>query len=91
MDVLTDILTASDVSSSLCFRATFTAPFAVDVPAHGKRTASTWQAPGGRGSGFPPAREAATRPPHPKGYEMEPTDFSLLDGVRRRERLYREG
>ncbi len=30
------------------------------------------------------------RPPHPKGYEMEPTDFSLLDDVRRRERLYRE-
>ncbi len=30
------------------------------------------------------------RPPHPKGYEIEPTDWSLLDDVRRRERLYRE-
>ena len=30
------------------------------------------------------------RPPHPKGYEIEPTDFSLLDAVRRSERLYRE-
>jgi Gluconate 2-dehydrogenase subunit 3 len=29
------------------------------------------------------------RPPHPKGYHMEPNDFSLLDGVRRRPKLYR--
>jgi hypothetical protein len=30
------------------------------------------------------------RPPHPKGYDMEPNDLSLLDPVRRRPRLYRE-
>lgn len=30
------------------------------------------------------------RPPHPKGYHMEPNDLSLLDGVRRRPKLYRE-
>ena len=29
------------------------------------------------------------RPPPPKGYEMAPTDWSLLDGVRRSERRYR--
>ncbi len=30
------------------------------------------------------------RPPHPKGYHMEPNDLSLLDPVRRRANLYRE-
>ena len=30
------------------------------------------------------------RAPHPKGYEMEPNDLSLLDGVRRRPKLYRQ-
>jgi len=30
------------------------------------------------------------RPPHPKGYEMEPNDLTLLDPVRRRPKLYRE-
>ena len=30
------------------------------------------------------------RPPHPKGYEIEPTDWSLLDPVRKRPSLYRE-
>jgi hypothetical protein len=30
------------------------------------------------------------RAPHPKGYEMEPDDFSLLDPVRKRGKLYRE-
>ncbi len=30
------------------------------------------------------------RPPHPKGYEMQPNDLSLLDAVRRRPKLYRE-
>ena len=30
------------------------------------------------------------RPPHPKGYEMEPNDLTLLDAVRRRPKLYRE-
>jgi hypothetical protein len=30
------------------------------------------------------------RPPHPKGYTIEPTDWSLLDPVRRRSRRYRE-
>ncbi len=30
------------------------------------------------------------RPPHPKGYELEPFDESLLEGVRQRARLYRE-
>jgi hypothetical protein len=29
------------------------------------------------------------RPPYPEGYKMEPTDLGLLDGVRRRKRLYR--
>ncbi|MBI4515655.1 MAG: gluconate 2-dehydrogenase subunit 3 family protein [Deltaproteobacteria bacterium] len=29
------------------------------------------------------------RPPHPHGYQMEPNDLSLLDGVRRRPKLYR--
>jgi len=35
--------------------------------------------------GLPP------RPPHPKGYEMQPNDLSLLDVVRRRGKLYRDG
>ena len=30
------------------------------------------------------------RPPYPKGYEMEPTDLTLLDPVRERSKLYRE-
>ena len=30
------------------------------------------------------------RPPHPKGYEMEPSDLTLLDAVRCRRKLYRE-
>jgi len=30
------------------------------------------------------------RPPHPAGYEMPPNDFSLLDPVRRRKKLYRD-
>jgi hypothetical protein len=30
------------------------------------------------------------RPPHPKGYEMQPDDLSLLDPVRRRPKLYRD-
>ena len=30
------------------------------------------------------------RPPHPKGYEMEPNDLTLLDAVRQRPKLYRE-
>ena len=30
------------------------------------------------------------RPPHPEGYEMEPSDLTLLDGVRQRRKLYRE-
>jgi len=34
--------------------------------------------------GLPP------RPPFPKGYDVPPTDFSLLDPVRRRAKLYRE-
>ena len=29
------------------------------------------------------------RPPHPAGYEMEENDFSLLDPVRAREKMYR--
>lgn len=29
-------------------------------------------------------------PPHPKGYEMEPDDLTLLDPVRCRPKLYRE-
>lgn len=31
------------------------------------------------------------RPPHPRGYVMEPNDLTLLDRVRRRAKLYREG
>lgn len=34
--------------------------------------------------GLPP------RPPFPKGYDVPPTDFSVLDPVRRRAKLYRE-
>jgi hypothetical protein len=30
------------------------------------------------------------RPPFPKGYEMEPSDLSLLDPVRERPKLYRD-
>lgn len=30
------------------------------------------------------------RPPHPKGYQMAPNDFTLLDAVRRRPKMYRE-
>lgn len=30
------------------------------------------------------------RAPHPKGYEMQPNDLSLLNAVRRRPKLYRE-
>jgi hypothetical protein len=30
------------------------------------------------------------RPPHPKGYEMLPSDLGLLDEVRQRAKLYRE-
>ncbi len=30
------------------------------------------------------------RPPHPKGYEMEENDLSLLDPVRQRAKLFRE-
>jgi len=30
------------------------------------------------------------RPPYPDGYKVEPTDFSLLDGVRRRAKIYRD-
>ncbi|MBW2229897.1 MAG: gluconate 2-dehydrogenase subunit 3 family protein [Deltaproteobacteria bacterium] len=30
------------------------------------------------------------RPPHPKGYEIEESDLSLLDPVRARPKLYRE-
>lgn len=30
------------------------------------------------------------RPPHPKGYELEPFDETLLDKVRSRKRLFRE-
>ena len=30
------------------------------------------------------------RPPYPDGYKMEPTDLGLLDGVRRRDKLYRD-
>jgi hypothetical protein len=29
------------------------------------------------------------RPPHPKGYHMEPTDLALLDPVRQRPKTYR--
>jgi len=32
-----------------------------------------------------------TRPPHPQGYEVEPTDFSILDPVRERGPFYRTG
>jgi hypothetical protein len=31
------------------------------------------------------------RPPHPKGYAMDPGDLSLLDPVRARPKMYREG
>ena len=31
------------------------------------------------------------RPPHPSGYAMAPNDLSLLDAVRARGRLYRDG
>jgi hypothetical protein len=30
------------------------------------------------------------RPPFPRGYAVPPTDFSILDPVRRRDKLYRE-
>lgn len=30
------------------------------------------------------------RPPHPRGYEVPPTDFSILDPVRRRAPFYRK-
>lgn len=30
------------------------------------------------------------RPPHPEGYPVEPNDLTLLEGVRRRSKLYRE-
>src|ERR1051325_3463791 len=30
------------------------------------------------------------RPPHPKGYEMEPNDLTIVDQVRRRPKTYRE-
>ena len=30
------------------------------------------------------------RPPYPEGYKMEPTDLGLLEGVRRRKKLYRD-
>lgn len=30
------------------------------------------------------------RPPHPRGYELEPGDLGLLDPVRRRPKLYRD-
>ena len=30
------------------------------------------------------------RPPYPEGYKLEPTDLGLLDGVRRRNKLYRD-
>ncbi len=30
------------------------------------------------------------RPPHPKGHEVEPNDLTLLDGVRRRPKMYRD-
>lgn len=29
------------------------------------------------------------RPPHPQGYEMQPNDLTLLEGVRRRAKRYR--
>ena len=32
-----------------------------------------------------------TRPPHPEGYAVEETDFSLLDPVRERDPFYRTG
>src|SRR5438132_3657989 len=31
------------------------------------------------------------RPPHPTGYTMEPDDLSVLDPVRRRGKMYRDG
>jgi hypothetical protein len=30
------------------------------------------------------------RPPHPEGYDLEPGDLTLLDGVRRRPEMYRK-
>ena len=30
------------------------------------------------------------RPPHPEGYEMAASDFSILDPVRKRSKLYRD-
>ncbi len=30
------------------------------------------------------------RPPHPKGYEIEPNDLTLLENVRARRKLYRD-
>jgi hypothetical protein len=30
------------------------------------------------------------RPPHPKGYPMEPTDLTILDPVRRRAGMFRK-
>jgi Gluconate 2-dehydrogenase subunit 3 len=30
------------------------------------------------------------QPPHPRGYEMEPNDLTLLEPVRRRPKMYRE-
>ncbi len=32
-----------------------------------------------------------TRPPYPDGYEVEPTDFSILDPVRERDPFFRTG
>ena len=31
------------------------------------------------------------RPPHPEGYAIEPSDLTLLDPVRQRPKLYRDG
>ena len=36
------------------------------------------------------ALDLPPRPPHPQGYEMEPSDFSLLEPVRARGKLYRD-
>ena len=36
------------------------------------------------------ALDLPPRPPHPKGYEMEPSDLSLLEPVRARGKLYRD-
>jgi Gluconate 2-dehydrogenase subunit 3 len=30
------------------------------------------------------------RPPHPRGYQLEPNDFTLLDPVRQRGKMYRQ-